>query len=653
MAGTGKSTMQGLGCPVSAVGQGEQAGPQSSSSSDRSSLLVGDLANKEYDATRRIEDAASHFCGTDKNIFCYVCGKYEVSKYRRSMNKKCTDIYEKCYKKELSVQNSTFAPETICCSCFNMLIRWDKTRNDKILKYTSPVIWSIPESEKDCYFCNTNVKGFNVKTKSQISYALVSSVVPAKSRVECADEKMDTSPSMNEASTSKETDREEWFDSVEESLDSSDQDDHEEEYVPKLREEKNKPVKLFNQESLSNFIRDMGLPKDASEYMAAVLKNRGMLERGTKSSVYRNREKQFRQYFKKDEEGTLVYCTDVLGLMNEMKEGIYVPEEWRLFIDSSKRSLKAVLLNNGNGYASLPLAHSTQLKESYENVEYVLDKIRYKEHNWQICGDLKIITILLGQQSGFTKYPCFLCLWDSRDRENHYVKKNWQSRAQLVPGSYNILKLPLIDPSKVLLPPLHIKLGLMKQFVKALDKGEKCFKYLVERFPRLSEAKLKEGIFDGPQIRKMFNDEKFIDTMNDLEKAAWLSFRDVCQNFLGNNKSDDYKTIVANMIRNYKCLGCLMSHKVHFMDAHLSYFPDNLGDYSEEQGERFHQDLKEAETRWQGKWDVNMLADYCWLLKRDRVSDDEEDDESAKRIRNPLHRSFESKRKRYRRINNS
>ncbi|EFN87229.1 hypothetical protein EAI_08559, partial [Harpegnathos saltator] len=34
-------------------------------------------------------------------------------------------------------------------------------------------------------------------------------------------------------------------------------------------------------------------------------------------------------------------------------------------------------------------------------------------------GDLKISSMILGQQSGFTKNLCFLCLWDSRDRQNH------------------------------------------------------------------------------------------------------------------------------------------------------------------------------------------------------------------------------------------
>jgi hypothetical protein len=39
-----------------------------------------------------------------------------------------------------------------------------------------------------------------------------------------------------------------------------------------------------------------------------------------------------------------------------------------------------------------------------------------------------------------------------------------------------------------------------------------------------------------------------------------------------------------------------MSLKLHFLNAHLDYFPENLGAVSEELGERFHQDIKEMET---------------------------------------------------------
>lgn len=35
----------------------------------------------------------------------------------------------------------------------------------------------------------------------------------------------------------------------------------------------------------------------------------------------------------------------------------------------------------------------------------------------------------------------------------------------------------------------------MKQFIKSLNKEGQCFKYLAAKFPLLSEAKIKEGIF--------------------------------------------------------------------------------------------------------------------------------------------------------------
>ena len=53
---------------------------------------------------------------------------------------------------------------------------------------------------------------------------------------------------------------------------------------------------------------------------------------------------------------------------------------------------------------------------------------------------------------------------------NHWVKREWPLRESLTPGHKNILHPALVDRSNVILPPLHIKLGLIKQFVKALNK---------------------------------------------------------------------------------------------------------------------------------------------------------------------------------------
>jgi hypothetical protein len=66
-----------------------------------------------------------------------------------------------------------------------------------------------------------------------------------------------------------------------------------------------------------------------------------------------------------------VYCSDVFGLMEKFNIE-YDVYEWRLFINSSKRSLKAVLLHSGSKYASVPVGHSVHLKESYENLALVL-----------------------------------------------------------------------------------------------------------------------------------------------------------------------------------------------------------------------------------------------------------------------------------------
>ena len=106
--------------------------------------------------------------------------------------------------------------------------------------------------------------------------------------------------------------------------------------------------------------------------------------------------------------------------------------------------------------------------------------------------------------------------------------------------------------------------------------------------------------------------------MNEIELASLLSFVEVVQSFLGNRKADNNKDIVQKLLDNFQTLGINMSIKVHFFHSHLDRFPENLGDVSEEQGERFHQDIKVMEERYQCRWDKKMMSDYCWCLKRNK-----------------------------------
>ena len=59
------------------------------------------------------------------------------------------------------------------------------------------------------------------------------------------------------------------------------------------------------------------------------------------------------------------------------------------------------------------------------------------------------------------------------------------------------------------MPPLHIKLGLTKNFVKAMNRNGTAFLYLRQKFPLLNDAKIQEGVFTGPDIRSLLRDEVF------------------------------------------------------------------------------------------------------------------------------------------------
>jgi hypothetical protein len=98
----------------------------------------------------------------------------------------------------------------------------------------------------------------------------------------------------------------------------------------------------------------------------------------------------------------------------------------------------------------------------------LMNAIKYDTYKY---GDLKVIGLLLGVQGGFTKYCCFLCLWNSCDTQQHYRRQIWPPRHTFTPGKENIAAEPLVDSANILLPRLHIKLGVMKNFVKTLDKS--------------------------------------------------------------------------------------------------------------------------------------------------------------------------------------
>ncbi|GFS62727.1 uncharacterized protein TNCV_3201771 [Trichonephila clavipes] len=291
-------------------------------------------------------------------------------------------------------QDKSWAPHVVCSVCVEELRQWFQLKK-KSFRFAVPMIWREPQNHSDdCYFCSCSVQGFNLKNRKDISYPTIirSAIRPL---LHGPDLPIPSPP-----------------DTLDNILDqiSHISSDSEDGYDPGTND-----LELFSQSDLNDLVRDLGLPKDTAEVLGSRLKERQLLNSGVSFLCYRFREKEFVPFFTL--EGDLVFCNNVPAIL-EMFKIMCEPEEWRLFIDSSKRSLKAVLLHNGNRYASVPVGHSVHLKECYENLDFILNKLSYSDHKCTICGDLKVISMLLGQQSGYTKFPCFLCEWDSRNRNN-------------------------------------------------------------------------------------------------------------------------------------------------------------------------------------------------------------------------------------------
>lgn len=99
---------------------------------------------------------------------------------------------------------------------------------------------------------------------------------------------------------------------------------------------------------------------------------------------------------------------------------------------------------------------------------------------------------------------------------------------------------------------------------------------------------MKAGFLDGPPIRQLHKNEGFIGTMmSEIEKVAWMTFKNLVRDFLGNAQS--YPGSIQQLLESFKLLG-------------------------DELGERFHQDLTVMEARHQGTLNVHMMADYCWTM---------------------------------------
>lgn len=141
----------------------------------------------------------------------------------------------------------------------------------------------------------------------------------------------------------------------------------------------------FSQYALNDLYAYIYLTKEKSQFLTSRLKESNLLEKCVKITLYRKLTEGLISLFttKKD----LCFCINITKHFEQL-EMLYDNTNWRLFIDSSKDSIKEVLLHNGTTLPSVPTAYITAMEELYENLKVIIANIQQDDHNWNICARL-------------------------------------------------------------------------------------------------------------------------------------------------------------------------------------------------------------------------------------------------------------------------
>lgn len=417
------------------------------------------------------------------NLFCYVCGQYTPISHRQGAHSDDLKTAYMHYFNGKVMAFESWAPSTVCKTCYNSLLEWKANKRER-MAFGTPMEWMDyfgPHQEESCYACANHRPVMNRQQMKGKYVGALNVILPLPHSEHIPVPKYPSPDILSACAPSIDAPTIEY-------TEASDAYSLFEPPPSALKQ----PI-LITQDQLDLIVTKLELSQGKSELLASFLNSKYLLAPGTKVTAYRKRQSAYQNLFVVNDEKDFAYCDDVETLMAAM-DIKYDANDWRLFIDSSSSSLKAVLLHKTNKKPSIPVAYSTETSETYEAMENILKCIKYEEHQWRICCDLKVVAILCGLEAGYVKRMCFMCDWDTRKpKHEQYDDHSWKPREESEFEKWNIYRDPLVPKENIMLPPLHIKLGIVQNFIKAVIKREAVFECLKGIFPRLSEAKLLGG----------------------------------------------------------------------------------------------------------------------------------------------------------------
>jgi len=225
-------------------------------------------------------------CTNHPDNFCYVCGRYTQKDQQRSISTavKMKAAYFHYFGCKVGDQEQSWAPHICCTSCHTALNQWLVGKRAS-MPFAVPMIWREPQNHHDdCYFCCTNIAGFNKKNKGHIKYA---DCVSARKPVPHDGENpIPTPPADQNIAVS-----------------SGEEDGDDEPFEPDTQE-----PHLLNQGDLNDLVRDLSLSKAKAELLGSRLQQWNLLEPNTKISLFRARHRDMAEFFEMKD--TMTFCSE-------------------------------------------------------------------------------------------------------------------------------------------------------------------------------------------------------------------------------------------------------------------------------------------------------------------------------------------------------
>lgn len=267
------------------------------------------------------EDDGSR-CRRRISFFCYCCGLFTRLQCKRKINTNIANLYRLYFKPHDVITGVNWAPSIFCTSCISRLTEWANGKMES-LSFGAPVMWSEPDRHEpnECYVCLNYIFGHN-RTARKHDYKGTKRVHLPLPHSEAVPVPKRPSPTNVSTATGYGI----------ESVPESQQSEHLPSNVtPNCYHEE------FTQQDVDDLVKKLKLSQRNSIILSSKLRERNLLATGARVYAPRGRQRELAKYFKSIENNTFAYCEDIVGLMTEMHEGAYKPEEWRLFIDSSKQ----------------------------------------------------------------------------------------------------------------------------------------------------------------------------------------------------------------------------------------------------------------------------------------------------------------------------